>query len=613
MDCNTSWYPRYGDYIHCIHSKMFVLIIYYVGCILYLLQPSTGTVGTEVVVSGHGLVPHGYYDGLMVPTVTVWIGHAPCSDVTVVTTDPIETLRCTVTDYEAGYHFVDFTNDRGLAAVSGGAKMIPGPHRNISEPQGPNSPYPHFFLRPIVTSVSPATGSTAGGTMVTIVGSGFSLVAERMTVLLGESDCAIFSSTYSEIVCVTSEGGEGVRAVMVTVNGFEADTDASYEHSSSATPTISSVTPATGAIGESNIVISGTNFGTADPTSVSVSIPNGMEEWQYGSMESSCIISVVTETAITCTLPVKPAGEYLVVVHVSGRGLAEGGLTLQYALNIDTISPSGCGNGGGVLVTITGTGFPSSSDDVIGNDITDENIDSLSVWFCSTKCHVSTSSLTEITCVIAPPTDEDTSSVCSDIRVSHSGMTAITTDTRFEFSDDLTPHVTSISPLIGGTAGGTIVTIRGSKLLPPEVTIPNQDDVIITIDGAVCVWFGRSVVPNETTIECRTSDHKTTLLAEVKVFVRERGFAIPEISDTQIWYQYIDRWSSPYTWGGEDLMPKEGDSVLIQRGQVVFLDTDTPVLNLILVEGELVFEDLRDLHLQAKYIFINTGKLQVRG
>ena len=64
------------------------------------------------------------------------------------------------------------------------------------------------------------------------------------------------------------------------------------------------------------------------------------------------------------------------------------------------------------------------------------------------------------------------------------------------------------------------------SLLPPEVTIPNQDDVIITIDEAVCVWFGRSVVPNETTIECRTSDHKTTLLAavaEVKVFVCERS------------------------------------------------------------------------------------------
>ena len=183
----------------------------------------------------------------------------------------------------------------------------------------------------------------------------------------------------------------------------------------------------------------------------------------------------------------------------------------------------------------------------------------------------------------------------------------------FEFRDDLTPIVTDVSPLIGGTAGGTLVTILGNNLLPPAATIPNEDDVIVTIDSAVCFWYGIGLVPSQTSIECRTSDHRTTPLAEVKVFVSGRGFALPETPDTQIWFQYIDRWSSPYTWGEEGQLPKEGDSVLIQKGQIVFLDVNTPVLNLILVEGELVFEDSQDLHLQAKYIFINTGRLQVSG
>ena len=444
--------------------------------------------------------------------------------------------------------------------------------------------------------------------MVTITGSGFSPVAERMSVLLGDRDCAIRSSTYSEIVCVTSESGGSGEGVMVTVNGYEADTSATFTYSLSATPTISSVAPVTG-IGGTEIVISGTNFGS-DLAPVSVLILNSIGEWQYGSMESSCAVSVVTETSITCSLPVKPAGNYMVVVHITGLGLAETSSTIQYNLNIDSFSPSQTGNGGGIVVTILGSGFPATSpddnDDVITNDDT-----SLSVWFCSTECRVSSSSLTQVVCVLDTPSNTDAGSVCDDVRISYNGMTATDAD-GFEFSDYLTPHVTDISPLIGGTAGGTIITIRGSQFFPPGDTNLTEDDIIVTIDGAPCVWYGRDSIPTDTTIECRTSDHKTTLLAEVKVFIRVHGFAIPETPDTQTLFQYIDRWSSPYTWGGEGL-PREGDSVLIQQGQVVFLDIDTPVLNLILVEGELVFEDLRDLHLQAKYIFINTGKLQVRG
>ena len=507
-----------------------------------------------------------------------------------------------MTNYEAGYHFIDIINDRGLASVSP-SPLTPGPHRNISEPQGEGSPYPNFFLSPVVTGITPDTGSIHGGTIVTITGSGFSLVAERMNVSLGNRDCVIISSTYAEIVCVTSESGDGVEAVRVTVSDFVADTDTTYNYTSLATPTVYSVTPATG-IGGSEIVITGTNFGT-DASSVSIFILNGMGEWKYDSMESSCIVSMATDTSLTCSLPIKPAGSYVIIVYVSGKGLAMTTATLEYSLTISSISPTICGNGGGVDVTIDGGGFP----DIMSLIETEDGISSLSVWVCSTECRVSNSSLTQITCVLDTPSNSDVSSVCNDIRVSYNGMLSTATES-FEFSDDITPRVTSISPLIGGTAGGTIITITGHRLLPPGTIDPNEDDILVTIDGAVCVWFGLNSIPNDTYIECRTSEHRTTLLAEVKVFVSSRGFAIPETSNTQIWYQYIDRWSSIYTWGGESL-PSEGDSVLIQQGQILFLDIDTPILNLIVVEGELIFEDKQDLHLQAKYIFINTGRLQV--
>ena len=558
--------------------------------------------GTEIFVSGHDLI----YDG-NTDAITLMVGLSHCTGVVIETQETdMETLKCTVTDNEAGYHFVDLTNHLGRAAVAP-SQIAPGPHRNISELESPNPPYPKFLLLPVVSSISPNTGSTQGGTLVTIVGSGFSPIPRRNSVLIGDHECAISSSTYSEIVCVTSEGEAGDEEVRVIVNDFEAETSTGYEYAASSTPTISSVSPVIG-IGGSDIQISGANFGN-DPTSVSVLILSGLDEWAYGSMESPCAVSSATDTSITCSLPVKSAGEYVVVVHVAGRGLAASSPTISYELTVTSLSPTECGNGGGVEVTITGSGFPDvTSDD--DDDETGSEGSLVSVSFCSTECRVLSSSLTEVKCVLDAP-GEDASSICSNIQVTYNNMVAVATQS-FEFREDLTPIVTSITPLIGGTAGGTIVTILGNNFLPPSVTMPSENDIIITIDSAACVWNDLDPVPSQTSIQCRTSDHRTTLLAEVKVFINSRGFALPETQETQTLFQYIDRWSSPYTWGEEGQLPKEGDSVLIPKGQILFLDINTPVLNLILVEGELVFEDLQDLHLQAKYIFINTGRLQVR-
>ena len=564
-----------------------------------VFQPSSGAVGTEITVSGHNLI----YDG-SINDVMIMIGLSQCTDVMEETLEAdTHTLRCTVGNNEAGYHFVDFTNHLGRAAVSP-SELVPGPHRNISKPQGPNSPYPQFFLVPIVSLISPSMGSIEGGTKVTIAGSGFSPVRERMNVLLGDQECGITSSTYTEIVCITSESEvEGDEEVRVTVNEIESETGATYTYSSSYTPNIVSVTPEIGISG-SDIQISGENFGN-DPSSVSVVILSEFEEWEYGSTESSCAVQSVTDTSITCSLPVKPAGEYQVVVHVAGKGLAASSSTISYELTVTSFSPIECGNGGGVEITITGSGFP----DVASSETSDES--SIFVLFCSTECLVISSSLTEVKCVLDTPS-ADSSSTCSDISVVYNNEEAVATQS-FEFREDLTPIKSNIFPLMGGTAGGTLVTITGNNLFPPATTTPNEDDIIVTIDSAVCDWFHLSgAIQSQTSIDCVTSEHRTTPLAEVKVLVRGRGFALPETQDSQIRFQYIDRWSSPYTWGEEGQLPKEGDSVLIQKGQIVFLDINTPVLNLILVEGELVFEDSQDLHLQAKYIFINTGKLQVK-
>ena len=51
-------------------------------------------------------------------------------------------------------------------------------------------------------------------------------------------------------------------------------------------------------------------------------------------------------------------------------------------------------------------------------------------------------------------------------------------------------------------------------------------------------------------------------------------------------FQYIDVWSSTFTWGGGPL-PEAGDFVVVPTGQTLILDTDTPVLKFLLIQGLL--------------------------
>ena len=72
-------------------------------------------------------------------------------------------------------------------------------------------------------------------------------------------------------------------------------------------------------------------------------------------------------------------------------------------------------------------------------------------------------------------------------------------------------------------------------------------------------------------------------------------------------FEYIDVWSSPWTWGGNE-PPIQGDLVVITQGQHLMLDSDTPLLKVLLIQGgALTFDPTRDIHLQAEYILITDG------
>lgn len=76
------------------------------------------------------------------------------------------------------------------------------------------------------------------------------------------------------------------------------------------------------------------------------------------------------------------------------------------------------------------------------------------------------------------------------------------------------------------------------------------------------------------------------------------------LQKTNAYFEYIDLWSSRWTWGGNP-PPGEGELAVINEGQIIYFDAMTPVLKgIIIIGGSLIFDDHQDVSLQAEYIII---------
>jgi hypothetical protein len=70
-------------------------------------------------------------------------------------------------------------------------------------------------------------------------------------------------------------------------------------------------------------------------------------------------------------------------------------------------------------------------------------------------------------------------------------------------------------------------------------------------------------------------------------------------------------WSDVSNWPNETL-PVEGDNVHIESGWNMVLDIEeTPVFELIRINGILSFGNETDIHLRAKHIFVRAGELHI--
>ena len=303
---------------------------------------------------------------------------------------------------------------------------------------------------PVVSSLSPTTGSAGGGTAVTITGTNFT---GATSVLFGSNAATGVTVVSSTKITATSPAGAGTVDVTVTTPVGTSAASASDKFTYAGAPTVTGIAPTSGAAaGGTAVVITGTNF-------------TGATSVLFGSNAATAVI-VVSSTKITATSPAGAGTDDVTVTTPAGTSTASASDKFTYvpAPTITAIAPATGPVAGNTVVTITGTNFTG----VTG------------VKFGGATAAFTVNSATKITAT--SPAGGGT----VDVTVTALGGTS-TTSAADQFTYAIAPTITSLSASSGPTAGGAAETITG-----------------LNFTGATTVKFGSTAVTftvvNATTI-----------------------------------------------------------------------------------------------------------------
>lgn len=208
---------------------------------------------------------------------------------------------------------------------------------------------------PAISSVFPTSGSTDGGTTVTISGSNFQ-TSGTTTVKFDTTPAASVNVTSaSSMTAVTPAHAAGTVAVTVTNPDGQSAVAANAFSYNVPGPSITAINPATGSTaGGTPMAITGSGFQNGATVTI-------------GGLAARNVV-VGSSTNITATTPVGPATEEaalprdVTVTNPDGRSATKIGAFAYFVppLSVITIAPVVGVIGGGTVVTITGTGFTTA-------------------------------------------------------------------------------------------------------------------------------------------------------------------------------------------------------------------------------------------------------------
>jgi len=316
-----------------------------------------------------------------------------------------------------------------------------------------------------VTSINPNIGSVLGGTLITIIGTGFSVTPIlNMVTIDGNVATVIFSNTTTIIASTPPHAIQGTYNIIVN----SLITTFLFTYVSS----ITGVFPDAGPIsGGTLITIIGIDFSVAPTVKMIFTV--------YPSVMYSCtnVTFLNNNTLLALTPPVSDPGSYDVSVDA---GTAVSAFTYLIPPIISIITPNHGPEEGGTPITIVGFDFFDITSVTIGGNVATNilvNIDTITSPY-----------ITTITCITPPGTG---TSIVEVIGVGGIGVSTFTYDTP-------AATITSINPPSGPLVGGTPITIIGTGF----INVPSSTPIGVTIDGTTATSI--FVSPDNTTITAIT-------------------------------------------------------------------------------------------------------------
>jgi len=300
---------------------------------------------------------------------------------------------------------------------------------------------------PTFTTISPSTGSTAGGTPVIIIGTNLIGATNSVTSLYNVSvggtvltNMTVVSATK---IIGSTRAGTGLADVVITTPGGTA-TEGTGVFTYVDPPTFTTIMPSTGPLaGGTWVNITGTNF-------------IGATRVTFGGTAGTGL-SIENETSVIVKTPARTAGLVTVAV-ITPNGTATGASKYTY-ISLPTVTSVSQPTGpiaGGTWVNITGMNFIGATGVTFGGTTaTSFSIENLTLIRALTPVHAAG----RVTVAVATPNG-----------------TASGTN---RYTYVALPTVTSISPLTGPLAGGTPVTIIGTNLIGPMDSATSQYNVSI--------------------------------------------------------------------------------------------------------------------------------------
>jgi hypothetical protein len=196
---------------------------------------------------------------------------------------------------------------------------------------------------PTISGVSPNTGLTAGGTVVSITGT--NLTGATAVNFGANAATSVMVNSATSVTATSPAGSAGVVDVTVTTPGGTSATSAADQFTYIAPPTVTAVSPNKGPTGGGTVVsITGTNL-------------TGATAVNFGG-NAATSMTVNSATLITATSPAGSAGVVDITVITPGGTSATSAadqFTYFARPTVTAVSPTSGVTTGGATVTITGT------------------------------------------------------------------------------------------------------------------------------------------------------------------------------------------------------------------------------------------------------------------